>query len=360
MTEKSQRTEAKGNDKVLSTRRRVLTRSNEPAVPVNIGRLSDTLISIVPGVIAHGAGHWYRGDIESGKKILLLEGISLATLIGAYTVDHLAQTSDTIPSAGVKWLYHVGGVLFVTTWLTDLIGSFRGDQQRRVSDKSRTPFRAATGYRYQDDPQRGLNHHIINQLTYAGRRWHGEVHFDWESQGKLAGLSAELDSWVYQYRDPRFHLPSGLRFGGTLKRWAWLQEDLIQWVASPFIEGDLSLELISSGLRSFTFTHRVGLGWERFDLSPVLGRQESATPLIDFPLSLRSGVNVRPSDLFEMEVAIIQDSTLDLRPMNEDHLFWTAMLSYQQTERVTLDATVMWGEDWSMWLLVSFKGGQGS
>lgn len=326
----------------------------QPTVPVNVGRLSDTLISIVPGVIVHGAGHWYRGDITSGKNIFILEGLSLLTLVSAYFIDTQVNAPPQVSSA-TEWLYHVGSVVFVMTWLTDVIGSFRGDQPaRRINQHSRF-MHVAAGYRYQADPQRSLNHHIISEVQYQGDRWSGHALFNWESGGKLAGVSGELDAWIYRRTPKRLIFPSGLKLGSTLKRWAWLREDLVQWLVVPFLEAHLSLETISSGLKSFSFYHRVGFGWERFDLAPISDIEDESPALINYPLILQSGILVKPSPSIKIGVSIIQDSTLDVRPLNEDHLFWAAHAKIRQSRKVSLEAKALWGEDWSMWLLVAFN-----
>ena len=327
-------------------------------VPVNIGRLSDTLIALFPGSIIHGAGHWYRGDYHSARKMMYLEGISLLSLLTAYTLKNVTNQSNPINKRSTRWFYHLGSVLFVTTWLTDLIGSFRGDQINQRYQFSDTLTRFSAGYRYQDDPQKNLNHHVLAQFDFNLKSWQGLLAIDWESGGRLLGLSTELVDWVYEYDHPdAFHI-SGIRLGTQVRRWAWLYEDLTQWLILPFIEGELGLDLLSAGLKSFAFYHRIALGWERFDLAPVIGSDQTNEILTAYPLVLDSGLIIRPSSDVLLTLSIKQDRTQDLRPINENHLFWGGELILKQSDQVDLNTKFLWGEDWSMWITVAFKLGK--
>ena len=86
------------------------------------------MVALIPGSLVHGAGHWYRGDLKSSQRILFLEGASLLALLSAYSMEHSLDQEKAFNRSSTQWFYHIGGVLFVTTWLADIIGAFRGDQ----------------------------------------------------------------------------------------------------------------------------------------------------------------------------------------------------------------------------------------
>jgi hypothetical protein len=326
-----------------------------PEVTVNIGRLSDTLVAIAPGILLHGAGHWYRGDFESSKKILYLEGISVISLIAGYSMEQFVDQSSPITRSGTQWLYHMGGVLFLTTWLADIVGSFRGDQSQQLGVNKRVKSQFSSGYRYQSDTQKNLNHHLVAQLKLSTPSWSTLAAIDWESEGKLAGISAEIEHRLVSYLPQHILNPSNLYFGVHFRRWAWLHEDLTQWIIAPFLEGEVALDLISTGLKSFALSHRVSVAWERFDLAPITGQSHQNESLIDYPLILDSGLLVNLNSDLRLNLSIMQDSTLDLRPLNENYFFWKASLNLRQTEQVDLNAKIISGEDWSMWVTVSFN-----
>ena len=333
---------------------------NRPEVPVNIGRLSDTLVALIPGALVHGAGHWYRGDLKSGQKILFLEGASLLALLGAYTMEHHLDQEKALYQSSTQWFYHIGGVLFVTTWFADVIGAFRGDQYEKPTLLRNVRSRFSSGYRYQNDPQRSFNHHLIAQLDLNYKSWAMNLGLDWESNAKLAGLYASVQNRMFNYQPQADLQSSSLHFGMFTKRWVWLQEGLTQWLVAPFAYGELSLDLLSKGLKSFVLFHKFSIAWEQYTLAPIVSLPNSDETIYSFPLLLDSGLIFKIDRNFMLSFSIMQDSTQDIRPLDENYLFFRSEIQVRQSEKLDLQAKFIVGEDWSMWLTLNFKLGQKS
>lgn len=342
----------------LSKRRNQPRLKAKPEVPVNIGRLSDTLVALFPGALVHGAGHWYRGDFKSSQRIIFLEGVSLLALLSAYSMEQSLDQDTAFNRSSTQWLYHIGGVLFVSTWFADVIGSFRGDQYYSKRKYQGINSRFSTGYRYQNDPQRSFNHHLIAQLDFDYRKWQFDLGLDWESNAKLAGLYGSIQHQSYSHLAQNSLHPSFVNLGVFTKRWVWLQEGLTQWLVSPFVYGGLSLDLLSRGLKSFTLFHKFSIAWEQYILSPIASLPNSEATIRAFPLILDSGLIYSFHDDFSLSVSIMQDSTQDIRPLNENHVFWRSEMKVRQSEKLDLKADFMLGEDWSMWITLSFKLGK--
>ena len=321
----------------------------------NTGRLSDTLVATIPGSLLHGLGHWHRGDLDSAKKILLLEGLGILSILGGYTLHTLSEQDTYAKQRGEQWLYHTGGVLLLTSWFTDIIGSFRGDLPRRGLRRIEHSRSISMGYRYRDDPQSQHNHHWVAQLHYATNRLRISGAFNWESKGEVVGLDGSLMGSIYQHDRQWSNFVSQVEVGVRIKRWTWFVDDLTQWLVIPQIEGTIGLNHLSSGLRGYALFHRVGLGWERFSLAPLPQSLPGKSSLLSYPLIMESGLKIHPYSSLVVSFSLIEDNTLDMRPNNQAGLFWGGTILFQQTDQVAININALWGDDWSTWIMLSFS-----
>lgn len=322
---------------------------------INTGRLSDTLVALVPGSLLHGLGHWYRGDLDAAKKILFLEGLGILSILGGYTLNTLVDQDHYSKRLGEQWLYHTGGVLFITSWLADIIGSFRGDLPSRGLLRIEHPRSVAIGYRYRDDPQSQHSHHWVAQLNYSTQKLRFSGSLNWESQGQVVGLEGVAMGSVYQHDRQANNFMSQIELGVRVKRWTWLTDELTQWLVIPQIEGTLGLNHLSSGLRGYALFHRVGLGWERFDLAPLAQSSPETSSLVSYPLVMESGLKIHPYSSLIVSFSLIEDNTLDMRPKNQSGLFWGGSVFFQQTDQIAIKLNALWGDDWSTWIMLSFS-----
>ena len=321
----------------------------------NTGRLSDTLVATVPGALLHGLGHWYRGDLDSAQKILLLEGLGILSILGGYTLSTLIEQNSSPKKLSEQWLYHTGGVLLLTSWFADIIGSFRGDLPRRGLRRIEHPRSISMGYRYRDDPQSQHNHHWVAQLNYSTDRLRFSGSLNWESRGQVVGLDGDIMGSIYRHDRHSSNFMSQIELGVRVKRWTWFVDELTQWLIVPQLEGTLGLNHLSSGLRGYALFHRVGLGWERFDLAPLSQSSSESASLLSYPLVMESGLKIHPYSSLIISFSLIEDSTLDMRPKNRDGLFWRGSVFFQQTDQIAINIDTIWGDDWSTWIMLSFS-----
>ena len=93
--------------------------------------------SIVPGFLIHGSGLWVRGDVETARRLLVVEGIGLG--LAAVSGGVLAATGGSRRVSGFTIPMLVsGGGLFLTSWLADIYGS-AGGGTRGATPRSALP-----------------------------------------------------------------------------------------------------------------------------------------------------------------------------------------------------------------------------
>jgi hypothetical protein len=211
------------------------------------------------------------------------------------------------------------------------------------------------GYRYRNDPQNQHNHHWVAQLNYSTERLRFSGSLNWESRGQIVGLDGDIMGSVYQHDRHSSNFMSQVELGVRVKRWTWFVDELTQWLIIPQIEGTLGLNHLSSGLRGYALFHRVGLGWERFDLAPLSQSPSENASLLSYPLVMESGLKIHPYSSLIISFSLIEDSTLDMRPQNRDGLFWGGSIFFQQTDQIGINIDTIWGDDWSTWITLSFS-----
>ena len=93
---------------------------DEPA-----GSLLGGLLAVGPGFLVHGVGHYYVDDIGTAWRLLVGEVLGVALVAGGAALQ--AYTGDAGATGALQRLMvHAGAFLFVGTWLTDIVGTFKG------------------------------------------------------------------------------------------------------------------------------------------------------------------------------------------------------------------------------------------
>ena len=327
------------------------------ASELNTGRLSDTLFSLFPGVLVHGFGHWHRGDIVSAKRIMLLEGLGIISILGGYTLETLVDRPHRSLYLGERWLYHSGGALLLASWLTDVIGSFRGDVSRRSLSNEADKKTVSFGYRYRDDIRRADNHHWVAELQYETGPLRVFGALNWEFDGEVVGGEGGVMGRVYRSPRRASNFPSQLELGVRVRRWMWTEDELTQWIVTPQLEGTLSLDSLSPGLRGYALFHCIGVGWERFELTSFAANQASASSVDAYPLMMESGLKLQPYPTLALTFSVLENNTLDLRPLNHVGQFVRGQVLFKQSEQLSVTVNTLWGLEWSTWAMVNFTRG---
>jgi hypothetical protein len=110
-----------------------------------------TAASLVPGILAHGTGHFVAGDPTTGLRLLTMEGIGFGLTAGSLAI--LAATGASRRFAAPLAALTAGGAgLFAISWLADIYGVAM-PESARGSPPAGAPFvETQLGARYVFDP----------------------------------------------------------------------------------------------------------------------------------------------------------------------------------------------------------------
>jgi len=219
------------------------------------------LWSILLSTVWRGYGHHCIGDEESHYKLLGMEGASVAMLATGLLAGSLTH-DDKALSAFWKSFFHFGTTLFISSYLFDVVGTFKGD-----------------AFQFEN-----------NHLNPFGSTI--DVNLRWVPSSDKMGLGAQFS---YAYRNPRLWVkPYAYMDFGQFGDWSagldlgvalWYGEHKYTYVAIamdskfddkanddyyvlkflPYVELSLDLGSWFSHMANFRFVNRLGLGAMLYD-----------------------------------------------------------------------------------------------
>src|SRR5690606_36264911 len=92
------------------------------------GSVGCGLWSVVVSTVWHGWGHRCAGDDDSHTTLLIMEGIALGLLATGITIAVVSNDADALTPVS-SGMYYAGTVLFVTSYLFDVLGTFKGSSR---------------------------------------------------------------------------------------------------------------------------------------------------------------------------------------------------------------------------------------
>ncbi|MBR4985610.1 MAG: hypothetical protein IKY83_07720 [Proteobacteria bacterium] len=244
-------------------------------VNANASTVKCGLLSILVSTVWRGYGHYCIGDQKSHYKLLAMEGTSLAMIATSLLMGSLSHDAKSL-SAIWKSFFHYGTTLFISSYIMDVLGAFKGNS-----------FNLATNHL---DP---YGHTIDLDL-----RWMPSQKFN---------LGIQL---AYTYRNPRFWINPygyldvinlseyelGADFGVAL----WYGEKTYTYIALaldakseshieidsndhytttyntlrflPYIEFSLDLGSWFDHLANMRFINRLGVGVSLYDFKDAPGK----------------------------------------------------------------------------------------
>jgi len=133
--------------------------------PDSKSRALPVAAALLPGAIAHGAGHLALGETATAKNLLLMESLGLGLFLsgGATIVLTGASRYLVAPAATVTM---AGFGLFSTSYLADIYGTLSRDGGAALS-RYRAPARWETelGYRRVQDPEFAYRDFLVQRVS---------------------------------------------------------------------------------------------------------------------------------------------------------------------------------------------------
>lgn len=237
------------------------------------GGVGPTVVSIVPGVLVHGAGHFAAGDPVTAQRLLLAEGIGLGLMaIGGVGIWATGGADEAfIPLYSAAWL---GAGLFATSWLADVYGSATGGEGLGTTPPPHALVELGLGYRYYRDVQFDLAHIAVAEAHVRPGRfrispsaWVGvddrNERFRLEGAFRVLGARLEED----ERYDPDSHFD--VVAAGTYHDWH--DEGFAFLTGEVALEGRYDLAMLSSTMRGAFVEGLVGYGMQAFDYQATDG-----------------------------------------------------------------------------------------
>jgi hypothetical protein len=153
--------------------------------------------ALVPGLAVHGTGHFIGGDARTGRRLMLAQGIGLATAAAGAVPLALTGASDNVSTFSLP-LVVAGTGMFMLGWAADVYGSAGGPRLAGAPALMLPGSEVGLGYLYVRDPRFAYTSFVdMDALVRAGA---------WRLEG-AAALAVDDDN-------QRVRLRAGYRFLG--------------------------------------------------------------------------------------------------------------------------------------------------
>lgn len=310
-------------------------------------------LAVAPGLLLHGVGHLYIGEYQTAWQLLAAELLGAALVVGGLLMEQPAQGSG--PSGGIRRaMIHTGSVLFVASWLADVLGSFKGASQFDPDIRATQGSRLGIAYRYTDDIVTPFRHHLVLNFTLDTGWFYLRPLIDLESGNSLRQFQIDLGTRFYRGVDPRNHLLFGVR----MRR---LENEAFSYAAMGlmgYLEGRFDVGRWLPNLRNLYIFSRAGYGYEGLSFA----EHEAQTPrlfadieLHDTYLMIHSGLGLNLGRQTHFEMSLAQDPSRDLRPFAAlGGGFLEFSLAHQQSESLEIELTTTLGDAFGIWLGLGF------
>ncbi|MCK6569678.1 hypothetical protein L6V77_01050 [Myxococcota bacterium] len=316
---------------------------DEPA-----GSLLGGLLSVGPGFFVHGVGHFYVDETATAWRLLIGELVGLGLVAGGVAMQ--AYTDDAGALGALRRLMiHSGVALFVGTWVTDILGTFKGAESFDP-DSSRTQgHQLSLAYRYRADDRDPRHHHLVAGLELD----FGRVYL--RPEGVLDAALDErdwrLDTGVRLWRGENRH--NAVALGLRARRTEYVAEGYAIRSGEVYLHGKLDLGQAIRSMRGFYLTHRVGVGLEQYQFATETGRTPTLLAASDFDspfFSLATGAEVNTGRRTHVGVTFVQDPTAEVTAASADTGVLALSLGHRYRDDLEIQVDVMAGDGWAVWL----------
>lgn len=266
--------------------------------------IAGATLAIVPGVLVSGGGHWITGDRAGARKMLLLKGAGLGTLVAGFLPILFSNASDKVIHA--SYPVAAGGFgLFAIATLADLYGAVFSGQPPGSAPAFMPDLELEQHWMHVGDDQFTYDHFWHLGLTgrLGGARLRGDFFHSPTDGNTRLGMGA---AWrFFGARPQRSGNPTGdgsfLDLQVALMRHAFVPERFTVTTPEVFMLGRLDLRRFHPSLLGSFTELGLGLGLEFTDFTEVGGRQDRAQLLlfqVAYGLYLGSGVHAGEVKLY--------------------------------------------------------------
>jgi hypothetical protein len=317
--------------------------ADEPA-----GSLLGGLLSVGPGFFIHGVGHFYVDETATAWRLLIGELVGLGLVAGGVVMQ--AYTDDAGALGALRRLMiHSGVALFVGTWVTDMLGTFKGAESFDP-DSSRTEgHQLSLAYRYRADDRDPRHHHLVAGLDLDfGRAY---LRPEGILDAALEERDWRLDTGVRLWRGENRH--NAVALGVRARRTEYVAEGYAIRAGEVYLHGKLDLGQAIRSMRGFYLTHRIGMGIEQYQFSSETGRTPTILAPSDFDspfFSLATGAEVNTGRRTHVGVTFIQDPTAEVTAASADTGVLSVSLGHRYRDDLEIQVDVMAGDGWAVWL----------
>jgi hypothetical protein len=320
---------------------------DEPA-----GSLLGGLLAVGPGFLVHGVGHYYVDDIGTAWRLLVGEVLGVALVAGGAALQ--AYTGDAGATGALQRLMvHAGAFLFVGTWLTDIVGTFKGAESFDP-DTTRTEGHVLSlAYRYRADPQDPRHHHLVAGLELD----FGLVYLRPETtlDAALAERDWVVDTGVRVWRglNPQNNVALGLRG----RRLEYPAHGYAVRSGELYLRWKADLGQMIRSMRGFYLTNRLGLGLEEYQFADTLGRTPGLFDASDFQsgfFTVASGAEVNTGRRTHVGAMYVQDPTGPVAAASAETGALDVFLRHRYRDDLEIDVDVFAGDGWVVWLGLAY------
>ena len=292
------------------------------------GSLVGGLLALTFGSVAHGVGHFYTGDTRTFRILMIAEAVSVVMIAGSVLVESLTHSDGDLAPL-YEPLMPLGASVFVTTWLLDIIGTFKENaltftEVRRPG----TQLGLAVSYEYSSLRNLPLQHALFARLELD--LWpfylypHGTIGLDddFRHYGGVTGLRIGIG------RRPR----SFVYLQGEASRYLFDTLGFSYWSILATLGLSFDFGEIFPHLDGLIFKNELGAGTQRhiFDFDP-----DAPVTATNF-LVVKTSLAVNPLGGFFAEFGYLERPDTLVGNISQSIGSFFATLSYALTDRLTL------------------------
>ena len=235
------------------------------------------LWSILVSTVWRGYGHYCIGDKSSHYKLLGMEGASLAMMATSLLIGSLSNDAKAL-SAVWKSLFHYGTTLFISSYIFDVLGTFKGDTFS-LAENHLDPYGHSIDLDVRWVPSSDFNLGIELDYTYrTPRLW--VTPYGYVNITSLSDYSVGADIGVALWYAEKKH--TYIALAADTKYSDYLQNDYQTIKVIPYIEFSLDLGTWFDHLAELRYINRLGIGAElyNFDYADTAAFKDHDTVLV--------------------------------------------------------------------------------